>query len=463
MSHSFDAQIIRFVPYIHKGPPKRNSIKRRGNKETIPVEKKRITLSEELSTSPRVPPHLAAENDKDLKGRDIYETGQCDTVNRNVGFASGSYSLENEGVQFNYPARLLSPEQELRKDDKVPLSFEDVCQDAVMVIGDSSDSPAATVRSHSVTRLNKQSGVPEIVTVDYSGRNETDNPDNVDDTMNRQLPVMTESQDDRRQACSLSSRLPSSSLISSLINPGKPTDGGSNDIYEGAIQYKVQDPAQERANEQGTCSELAINLVDDDNDDNDDNNDNEKSYEIMPDVPSEQERSQLKRRREDANSARHRESTLGGQSPVSHPSECEPHGTAQICVKDSEDKGGDTSDGSSDRQSGSQKRLKSARRLSGQRQQRDDNGAIEDAEYEVDEILQVRIYHGRLQYRAKWSGYGDDPTWYPEGNFEYSPYKLLEFYEANPSCPGPPKRLNIWTKRFQQEEDAGDQLDGCQC
>jgi hypothetical protein len=180
----------------------------------------------------------------------------------------------------------------------------------------------------------------------------------------------------------------------------------------------------------------------------------------MPDVPAKQERYHLKRPREDANPARHRKSTLGGQSSVNHPSECGPHATAQICAEDSEDNDGGSSDGSSDRQSGSKKRLKSARRSSRQRQQRDDSGAIEDSEYKVDKILEVRIYHGRLQYRAKWSGYGDDPTWYPEGNFEYSPYKLLEFYEANPSCPGPPKKLNMWKNRFQQEEDAGDHLDG---
>jgi hypothetical protein len=66
MSHSFDAQLIRFVPYIPKGPPKRNSIKRRSNKKTMPVEKKRITLSEEPSTSPIIPAHLDAGNDGDL-------------------------------------------------------------------------------------------------------------------------------------------------------------------------------------------------------------------------------------------------------------------------------------------------------------------------------------------------------------------------------------------------------------
>jgi hypothetical protein len=149
----------------------------------------------------------------------------------------------------------------------------------------------------------------------------------------------------------------------------------------------------------------------------------------------------------------------GGQSPVNHPSDREPDATAQFRVKDSEDNRGDSSDDSSGRQSGIKKRHKSARRSNRQKRQRDDNGAIKDAEYEVDEILEVRIHHGRLQYRAKWSGYEDDPIWYPGGNFEYSPLKLRDFHNANPSCPGPPKRLKRWIKRFQKEEDAGDHLD----
>jgi hypothetical protein len=176
-------------------------------------------------------------------------------------------------------------------------------------------------------------------------------------------------------------------------------------------------------------------------------------------VPDERERPQLKRRREDANPVGHRELAPSGQSPVNHPSEREPDATAQYRVKDSEENRGDSSDGSSGRQSGSKKRKKSACRSSRQKRQRDDNAAIKDAEYEVDEILEVRIHHGRRQYRAKWSGYEDDPIWYPEGNFEYSPLKLLEFHEANPSSRGRPKRLKRWIKRFQREEDAGDHLD----
>jgi hypothetical protein len=179
-------------------------------------------------------------------------------------------------------------------------------------------------------------------------------------------------------------------------------------------------------------------------------------------VPSERERSHLKRRREDANLAGHRELTPGIQSPVDHSSDRELHASSQHCVKDSDDNDSNSSVGSSGRQSESKKRLKPARPLSGQRQQHDDNGAIEDVQYEVDEILGVRVRHRKLQCLAKWSGYEDDPTWYPYDNFKCSPYKLLDFHKANPSCPWPPKRLNAWIKRFQKEEDAGAHLDGVQ-
>jgi hypothetical protein len=89
------------------------------------------------------------------------------------------------------------------------------------------------------------------MTVDNRGMNATENTDNVNDAMNRQLPGKPGSEDDRRQACDLASKFPSSSLISSLITPGKLTDGARNDINKRDIQSQVQDSAQELANEQG--------------------------------------------------------------------------------------------------------------------------------------------------------------------------------------------------------------------
>lgn len=70
--------------------------------------------------------------------------------------------------------------------------------------------------------------------------------------------------------------------------------------------------------------------------------------------------------------------------------------------------------------------------------------ADEDDEYEVEEILEARIYRRKLQYRVKWLGYEDDPEWYGASNFKNSPHKLRDFYTANPTRPGPLKRLGRW-------------------
>jgi hypothetical protein len=49
-------------------------------------------------------------------------------VSRNIGCASGSQPLDDEGVQVDDPARALFREEELCKDDEVSLSFEDFCK-----------------------------------------------------------------------------------------------------------------------------------------------------------------------------------------------------------------------------------------------------------------------------------------------------------------------------------------------
>ena len=38
-----------------------------------------------------------------------------------------------------------------------------------------------------------------------------------------------------------------------------------------------------------------------------------------------------------------------------------------------------------------------------------------ETEYEVERILAVRHFRRRLQYRAKWKGFDDDPEWYDAG------------------------------------------------
>ena len=56
--------------------------------------------------------------------------------------------------------------------------------------------------------------------------------------------------------------------------------------------------------------------------------------------------------------------------------------------------------------------------------------------YEVEEILDYRLKHGKLEYLVKWSGYTDDyNTWEPEANCVNSPDIIADFYKKNPSAP----------------------------
>jgi Chromo (CHRromatin Organisation MOdifier) domain len=34
-------------------------------------------------------------------------------------------------------------------------------------------------------------------------------------------------------------------------------------------------------------------------------------------------------------------------------------------------------------------------------------------EYEVQQVLAVKLVRGKLKYRVKWKGWDDDPNWYP--------------------------------------------------
>jgi hypothetical protein len=64
-----------------------------------------------------------------------------------------------------------------------------------------------------------------------------------------------------------------------------------------------------------------------------------------------------------------------------------------------------------------------------------------ETEWEVGDILAIRKHHGKPQYRIKWLGYDDDPDWYPASDVKYAPHKVQDFHLANPTRPGPPKRL----------------------
>ena len=53
----------------------------------------------------------------------------------------------------------------------------------------------------------------------------------------------------------------------------------------------------------------------------------------------------------------------------------------------------------------------------------------EDASYEVEEILDVRVRRGRSQYLVRWTGY-NDPTWESEENLDNCEELLREFRDS---------------------------------
>jgi hypothetical protein len=74
-------------------------------------------------------------------------------------------------------------------------------------------------------------------------------------------------------------------------------------------------------------------------------------------------------------------------------------------------------------------------------------------EWEVEGIIASRLHYGKLQYRIDWKGHDLDPDWYYAEDVRYCPQKVKEFHMANPTLPGPPKRLDDWLKLWEQGED----------
>jgi transposase InsO family protein len=77
-------------------------------------------------------------------------------------------------------------------------------------------------------------------------------------------------------------------------------------------------------------------------------------------------------------------------------------------------------------------------------------------EWEVQDILAVRLVHKSLKYQVSWVGHDPDPVWYPASNFMGSPHKLRDFHGRYPHLPGPPRNLALWLKAW---EDGIDDLD----
>jgi len=71
-----------------------------------------------------------------------------------------------------------------------------------------------------------------------------------------------------------------------------------------------------------------------------------------------------------------------------------------------------------------------------------------EPEYELEEIIDARLYHGKLQYRAKWTGYSPehDRVWYPASNFENAEHARARFHKRYPTKPHQ-NRLQTTRKR----------------
>ncbi|KAG7008643.1 hypothetical protein G7Y79_00005g017840 [Physcia stellaris] len=63
----------------------------------------------------------------------------------------------------------------------------------------------------------------------------------------------------------------------------------------------------------------------------------------------------------------------------------------------------------------------------------------ENPEWEVDDILESRYHYNRLQYRANWSGWPHDRTWYyaDNGEFDNARDVVDDFHRTHPTAAGP--------------------------
>ena len=63
----------------------------------------------------------------------------------------------------------------------------------------------------------------------------------------------------------------------------------------------------------------------------------------------------------------------------------------------------------------------------------------ENLEWEVDDILESRYHYNRLQYRANWSGWPHDRTWYyaDNGEFDNARDVVDDYHRAHPIAAGP--------------------------
>ena len=65
-------------------------------------------------------------------------------------------------------------------------------------------------------------------------------------------------------------------------------------------------------------------------------------------------------------------------------------------------------------------------------------------EYEVEQILDSRLYRGKLQYLVKWLGYTEEHnTWEPADNLEHAQEAIDLFHQTHPSAPRRIRSLSL--------------------
>jgi len=79
---------------------------------------------------------------------------------------------------------------------------------------------------------------------------------------------------------------------------------------------------------------------------------------------------------------------------------------------------------------------------------------IEDEEhYEVEEVLDSRLYRGKLQYLVKWKGFGyEENSWIGEDDV-FAPRLVREFHRTNPAAPRRIQKIHF-DSIFHRIEDA---------
>ena len=75
-----------------------------------------------------------------------------------------------------------------------------------------------------------------------------------------------------------------------------------------------------------------------------------------------------------------------------------------------------------------------------------------EEEYEVQEVLAVKLLRGKLRYRVNWKGWDPDPDWYPASSLSNSPIALQTFHRMYPDRPGPPRNLAYWLECAQNDK-----------